>query len=176
MVAHGAESRRLDCGHAELLLNHLLPRRVAGLCDRCTRLPARFAGHAAREARALADQLVPGPHAVDVDCVCGCAGRTKLSRSWLKQLKVRRPDLYDIAQSLAGNGDGTPPRPHDVSWDRVEPSQSRCTRLSLTGLAKTGRTTAEAELEGILEERRDKKERKKAKKRARKEAKKDTRT
>jgi hypothetical protein len=112
--------------------------------------------------------------------VCGCAGRTKLSRSWLKQLKVRRPDLYDIAQSLAGNGDGAPPRPHDVSWDptKVGPSQSRCTRLSLTkpGLAKTGRTTAEAELEGILEERREKKERKKAKKRARKEAKKGTRT
>jgi len=33
-------------------------------------------------------------------------GRTKLSRSWLKVLQTTRPDLYTIAQSLAGSGDG----------------------------------------------------------------------
>jgi hypothetical protein len=32
--------------------------------------------------------------------------RTKLSRKWLRELKVIRPDLYQVAQRLAGTGDG----------------------------------------------------------------------
>eukprot|EP00802_Teleaulax_amphioxeia_P011316 Tamp_11348.p1 GENE.Tamp_11348~~Tamp_11348.p1 ORF type:complete len:475 (+),score=114.07 Tamp_11348:193-1425(+) len=32
--------------------------------------------------------------------------RTKLSRKWLRELKDRRPDLYQIAQRLAGTGAG----------------------------------------------------------------------
>lgn len=32
--------------------------------------------------------------------------RTKLSRKWLRELKVNRPDLYEVAQRLAGTGGG----------------------------------------------------------------------
>ncbi|EKX48677.1 hypothetical protein GUITHDRAFT_136376 [Guillardia theta CCMP2712] len=32
--------------------------------------------------------------------------RTKLSRRWLRELRTVRPDLYEIAQKLAGEGDG----------------------------------------------------------------------
>lgn len=33
-------------------------------------------------------------------------GRTKLSRRWLRRLKEQRPDLYAVAQNVAGTGNG----------------------------------------------------------------------